>query len=98
MKTFEDRLKESVPSLVVFQHVGSQNAVDVKYLIDYLRKEYDGRANIISFDASYNGQAKVRYKIQEYPTYILFKEGQELMRESGLKTQAQLEDMIKRAL
>ena len=98
MKTFEEKIKASVPTLVVFQHAGNQDAVEVKYLIQDLRAKYGDKANIERVDSSYNGQIKVRYKLEEYPTWILFKEGQELMRESGHKTAGQLEDMLQRAL
>lgn len=98
MKTFEEKIKASVPTLVVFQHAGNQDAVEVKYLIQDLRAKFGDKANIERVDSSYNGQIKVRYKLEEYPTWILFKEGQELMRESGRKTAGQLEDMLQRAL
>ncbi len=98
MKSFKEKIKESVPTLVVFQHAGNQDAVEVKYLYDTLKKDYEGRANIVRVDCSYNGQLKVDYKLREYPTWILFKEGQELMREAGRKTEAELTDMLGRAL
>ena len=98
MKSLEAKIKGSTPTLVVFHHAGNQNAVDVKYLINELRAQYGDRVNIESVDASYNGNIKVSYKLKEYPTWILYKEGEELMRESGHKTQAQLADMIQRAL
>ena len=98
MKSLVEKIKESIPTLVVFQHVGEQDAVEVKHLLDDLRAKYGERAAIISVDASYNGHYKMYYKLNEYPTYILFKEGQELMRESGKKSQAELEDMIDRSL
>lgn len=98
MKSFVEKIKESVPTLVVFQHAGNQDAVEVKYLIQELKSKFADRANIERVDASYNGEYKVHYKLEEYPTYILFKEGQELMRESGKKTAAQLEEMIQRGL
>lgn len=98
MKSLEAKIKGAVPTLVVFQHAGNQNAVDVKYLINELRAQYGDRVNIERVDASYNGNIKVSYKLKEYPTWILYKEGEELMRESGHKTEAQLADMIQRAL
>ncbi len=98
MKSFEKKIKEAIPTVVVFQHAGNQDAVEVKYLLQELKSEFADRVNIERVDASYNGQYKVHYKLEEYPTYILFKEGDELMRESGKKTLAQLEDMIKTAL
>ncbi len=98
MKTLRSKIKESVPTLVVFQHAGNQNAVDVKYLINNLKTQFGDRVNIERVDASYDGNIKMEFKLNEYPTWILFKEGQELMRESGHKTEAELTDMVQRAL
>ncbi len=97
MKTFEEKIKETIPTLVVFQHHGSQDAVAVKYLTDTLRVKYSGKANIMRADDPH-GKLKVSYRLNEYPTWIVFKEGQELMRESGHKTESQLSEMIERAL
>ena len=96
-KTFENVIKESVPTLVVFQHVGRQNAVEVKYMFEDLKKKYAGKANLIRVDASYNEPLWTRFQIHEFPTWVLFKEGEELMREGGHKNEADLEEMLKRA-
>ena len=97
MKTFDKAIKESIPTLVVFMHHGSQDAVEIKYIVDGVKSKYNGKANVVKADDPY-GKLKVSYRLEEYPTYILFKEGQELMRESGRKTVSQLEEMIDRAL
>ncbi|MDE5871144.1 MAG: hypothetical protein K2H22_04250 [Muribaculaceae bacterium] len=97
MKTFDKAIKESIPTLVVFMHHGSQNVVDIKYITDEVKSKYAGKANVVRADDPY-GKLKVEYRLEEYPTYILFKEGQELMRESGRKTETELGDMIARAL
>lgn len=98
MKSFVEKIKESVPTLVVFRHDGYKDSEKVNELIENLRVKFDGRANIEPVDCSHNGEMKVHYKLQEYPTYILFKEGQELMRESGEKSEAKLTEMIRTAL
>lgn len=98
MKKIEAIIKETVPTLVVFQHAGVDDAVEVKYLTEEIRAKYGDRARVLRVDCSYNGNIKEHYKLLEYPTWILFKEGQELMRESGKKTLSQLEDMLQRAL
>lgn len=97
MKTFDKAIKESKPTLVVFLHHGGQNVVDIKYITDEVKSKYAEKANIVRADDPY-GKLKVEYKLEEYPSYILFKEGQELMRESGNKTANELEEMIERAL
>lgn len=97
MKTFEEKIKETIPTLVVFLHHGSQDAVDVKYLTEEVKAKYTDKANVVRADDPH-GKLKVTYRLEEYPTWIVFKEGQELMRESGKKTASQLEDMIERSL
>lgn len=98
MKHLQDTIKESIPSLVVFQHAGHNDAVEVKYLMQSLKDEFGDKANIFSVDSSFNGNVKTHFKLREYPTWILFKEGDELMRESGRKKLSQLEDMLRTAL
>ncbi len=98
MNRFEKTLRESVPTLVVFMHAGEQDAVEVKYLTEELRNKYGERLHVVRADGSHNGEIKMRYKLQEYPTWILFKENQELMREAGDKSIAELSDMVDRAL
>ena len=97
MKTFDKAIKESKPTLVVFLHHGVQDVVNVKYVTDAIKAKYAEKANVVRADDPY-GKLKVEYKLEEYPTYILFKEGQELMRESGKKNESELDEMIERAL
>ncbi|MBD5171796.1 MAG: thioredoxin family protein [Bacteroidales bacterium] len=98
MDKLEKTLSASEPTLVAFIHAAESNAVDVKYILEELKKQYDGRARVIRVDSSYNRPVIERYKLSEYPTFILFKEGQELMRESGEKTVGELAQLIDRAL
>ena len=98
MKHFEEIIKEKTPTLVAFAHAGKQDVVDVKSLTDELRKKYAGKANIVEFDNSFNNYINHDFRITAYPCYILFKEGQELMRESGKKTITELSELVERAL
>lgn len=97
MKTFKEVINESTPSLVVFIYAGRQNAVDVKYNMEALRKKYGKKLNILRVDSSYDQRVAQNYSLSHFPTYVLIKEGQELMRESGKKTVTELSDMIDRA-
>lgn len=97
MLKFESRINEGIPSLVVFIHAASQNAVDIKYLAEGLRKHFGERINIMRVDASYDHRLKHQYNILHYPTWVLFKDGQELQRETGVKTLQELIDMVDRA-
>lgn len=98
MITFEKRISEGTPSLVVFMHAGQQDAVDIKYLAEEMRKKYGDKINLMRVDASYDHRLKKQYDIKAYPTWIVFKRGEELMRESGHKTVGQLSEMVERAM
>lgn len=99
MKRVDKIIRENQPTLVVFEHLGAeQDAVELKYLVDSLRKNFAGKAKIVTADATNDGNLKTDYKLKEYPTWILFKQGEELMRESGRKHLSDLEDMLQRAI
>ena len=98
MKTFESRINEGIPSLAVFVHAGHQDAVDIKYLAEGLRKHFGDRINLMRVDASYDHRLKHQYDILKYPTWILFKKGEELQRETGNKTLQELISMVERAI
>lgn len=97
MKTFKEVIEGATPSLVVFIHAGQQNAVDIKYNIEELRKKYGDRINVLRVDSSYDQRVAQNYSLSQFPTYVLIKQGEELMRESGKKTVTELSDMIDRA-
>lgn len=92
------QIKEKTPTLVVFQHKDEKDPEEVSAILDDLRAKYGTKVEIVDIDASKNGEYKVHYKLTGYPTYILYRDGQELMRESGKKTEAKIEDMLDRAL
>lgn len=93
---FKNLIAESKPSLIVFMHAAEQNAVDVKYLVEELKAKYGNRVNVQRVDVSYNRKEADEYRINAFPTWILFKDGQELMRESGMKTVDELSELVER--
>lgn len=95
---FEETIKKSTPTLIVFISAAGQDAVEVKYLVEELQAKYAGKVNIQRVDVSFNHKIAEKYRIHEYPTWVLFKEGEELMRESNRKTVNELSQLIERAL
>lgn len=98
MERFEKVIKEKIPTLVIFEHAGKQDSVKVKYLADELSVKFGDSARIQRVDTTHGGNTIEQYHLRDYPTYVLYKEGEELMRESGKKSVAELEEMIQRAL
>lgn len=98
MKTFEEKLSENKPSLVLFIHANEQDKDTLDQLADGVRQQYGDRVNVMRVDASTDHRLKNLYNVHVYPTWILFKKGEELMRESGHKTVGDLSQMVDRAI
>lgn len=98
MKKIDAVLNESKPTLLVFQHAGRQNSAMMHYLINGLKDNFQNEINILTIDTTNDGKMKMRYSLENYPAWIIFKQGQELMRESGDKPLGDLVEMVKRAL
>lgn len=98
MVTFDERIKESTPSLVVFEKAGSEDNEKIEELAAGLREHFGDKLNIMKIDATHDQRMRNFYDIKHLPTWILFKEGQELARENGLKSEANLEEMVQTAM
>lgn len=99
MITFDERIKEHVPSLVVFEAARhKEENEEIERTVAPLRDEFGPRLNLIRVDGTEDQRLRDFYGIHRYPTWILFREGQELAREEGMKTTENLREMIKTAL
>ncbi|TKB96418.1 thioredoxin family protein [Pedobacter cryotolerans] len=67
-----------------------------RFFILQLQKEYVGDdASIINIDINNNPQAAITHKVRSVPTLILFKNGKQLWRQSGIVPVNELERLIK---
>lgn len=99
MITFDERIKEHVPTLAVFEHAGDgEDAMRIQHLMDGIRNEYGSRVNIIRVDATHDQRLRDFYGIKRTPTWILFCKGEELAREVGMKSEENLREMVKTAI
>ncbi|MBD5201443.1 MAG: thioredoxin family protein [Bacteroidales bacterium] len=91
---FEKCLADGRPVLLAFLHAGRQDAVKVKYDIKELRDKYGDKATFLMVDGSYNRPLARKYKIDTYPSWVLFKDGQEVWRDSGTKNAEAIEESV----
>lgn len=63
-------------------------------ILDDIAKEYAGRVKFVEMDVDYNRETAVELKIDELPCLILFKDGKEIARRTGLDSAKILKDWI----
>lgn len=85
METLEKKLGQDAPVLVAFMKVGHQNAVDLKFEADDLKKEFKDKINIMLIDGSFNAPLLKKYKIDHFPSWVLFKGSKEIWRAEGMQ-------------
>lgn len=94
-KQLSQYLAETKPLLVEFLNPAKECCHAMQHVIDELRRRLGDKANILQIDGKANEDLIARYKIATYPSYILFKDGEEACRDNGRKPVQELEHMVR---
>lgn len=84
-------LGETAPTLVEFYRPGKEEDPAV---INQVRDRMGGKANVMRIDGTENPDLMKEYKVDTYPTFIIFKDGQEAWRDSGVKGAGELHHLL----
>jgi thioredoxin 2 len=66
--------------------------------VDEIAAAYQGRLLVGKLDTEAAQQTAMKFNLRGIPTTIVFKDGKELVRQTGAVRRPQLEEMVKRAL
>lgn len=89
-------LNETKPTLVEFYADWCPHCQRMMPIVAELKEKTGDRANIIQIEGDENPELMQKYHVHSYPTWILFKDGQECWRDGGEKPLSELEDMLHR--
>lgn len=85
-----------IPTLVEIYASWCPHCQHMMPIVENLTTTYTGKANIVGFDGSEHPEVRRAFGAKVYPTWILFKEGQEMWRSEGEKESWELEDVLDR--
>lgn len=91
-----DILNSSQPVLFEFYATWCAHCQKMMPVVEDLKELYDDRAHIIQIEGEAHENLMEEFKVKSFPTWILYKDGQEVWRDSGEKPASELEDMIDR--
>jgi thioredoxin-like negative regulator of GroEL len=86
------------PCVVEFWMVGCSACARFAPTFADLTEEYQGRANLVTIEARENMATSQQYGIRGVPTVIVFRDGQEVQRTTGVKTLAEMREWLDPAL
>ena len=90
----EEVLKSEVPVLVDFYATWCGPCKMIAPVISKIAEEYKGKVKVGKVNVDEENELAIKYKIQNIPTLILFKNGKPVNSLIGLNSKSEIENMI----
>lgn len=92
--TFSELISSGKPVLVDFTATWCGPCKMMAPVLDQLKRAFEERLTIVKIDIDKNQQAAQAFGIQGVPTLILFSEGKQQWRQSGVMTMQALKGVV----
>lgn len=93
-KSFNDIINQQVPVLVDFYADWCGPCKSMAPILKQLKSELKDAVSIIKINVDTNQRLAAKYQVQGVPTFMVFKNGKQTWRQSGLQSVSQLKQAI----
>jgi thioredoxin 1 len=94
MESFNKLIGSSIPVLVDFYADWCGPCKAMGPAIQEVGREVEGKARVIKVNIDKNQAAAVQYNVRAVPTFIIFKQGQQVWRHAGMIDKYTLEKQL----
>ena len=98
MGNFNDIVKSSTPTLVDFHATWCGPCQAMSPVLDKLKAEMGSQVRVLKIDVDKNQEVAAKFKVRGVPTFVLFKKGEILWRQSGGMDLTTLKNKIKSSI
>jgi len=92
---FDSVIQDTRPVVVDFHALWCSPCKMQSPILKEVAAELGDKVRVIKIDVDQNNEIAGRYNVQSVPTLIIFKNGKQIWRQSGVATKAQLYDVLK---
>ena len=93
-KSFNDIIDQKVPVLVDFYADWCAPCKSMAPILKQLKAELKDSISIIKINVDTNQALAAKYQVQGVPTFMVFKQGKQIWRQSGMQSVSQLKQAI----
>jgi thioredoxin 1 len=98
MGKFSDIVKSDTPTLVDFFATWCGPCQAMSPVLDKLKAEMGSQVRVLKIDVDKNQEVAAKFKVRGVPTFVLFKKGEILWRQSGGMDLTTLKNKIKASI
>ena len=91
---FDSIISDPRPVIVDFHALWCQPCKMQSPILKEVADELGDRVRVIKIDVDNNSQIASRYSVQSVPTIIIFKNGKQVWRQSGVVSKSQLKSIL----
>ncbi len=96
MANFKDIIKGDIPVLVDFSAEWCGPCKMMVPILDQVKNELGDKVKVVKIDVDKNQALAGAYNVRGVPTLMVFKNGKQVWRESGLRQAAELVEILRR--
>lgn len=98
MATFQEIINSDIPTLVDFHATWCGPCKVMSPVIDNVKSELGDDVRILKIDVDKNPAASSKFQVRGVPTFIIFKNGKTIWRESGVIDKSTLISEVRKSL
>lgn len=95
MGNFSEIVQSETPTLVDFFATWCGPCKSMQPILDQLKNDLGDQIRILKIDVDKNQVVAEKFKVRGVPTFVLFKKGEILWRQSGVISLASLKEKVK---